>query len=76
MVIPPSVLARTATLAATHRAPRLLDVHTWTYNGPSLHSYAGAGVVHAITSSPLNREPQYIPTPRIIRMAQALCFAT
>ncbi len=25
-------------------------VHTWTYNGPSLHSYAGAGVVHAITS--------------------------
>ena len=25
-------------------------VHTWTYNGPSLHSYARAGVVHAITS--------------------------
>ena len=26
--------------------------------------------------SPPHREPQYIPAPRIIRMAQALCFAT
>jgi hypothetical protein len=25
--------------------------------------------------SPPHREPQYIPTPRVIRMAQALCFA-
>ena len=25
--------------------------------------------------SPPNREPHYIPTPRVIRMAQALCFA-
>ena len=26
--------------------------------------------------SPPHREPQYIPTNRVIRMAQALCFAT
>ena len=26
--------------------------------------------------SPPNREPQYIPTPRVMRMVQALCFAT
>jgi hypothetical protein len=26
--------------------------------------------------SPSHREPQYIPTPRVIRMVQALCFAT
>ena len=25
--------------------------------------------------SPSNREPQYIPTPRVIRMVEALCFA-
>jgi len=29
-------------------------LHTWIYNGPSLHSYAGAEVVHAITSNRLN----------------------
>jgi hypothetical protein len=26
--------------------------------------------------SPPHREPQYIPTPRVIRMVQTLCFAT